>query len=106
MKLSCTFLIGPDCETDGKRKACKNCSCGLAEELEREAYQAQAVKPPTSSCGSVRFLLAYFVRFAHPEHRTLPLTLLSFLFWDAVLSRRRIPMCDMSIPRYASFQTR
>ncbi|CAJ0764340.1 8051_t:CDS:2 [Entrophospora sp. SA101] len=38
----------PDCETSGKRKACKNCSCGLAEKLEQE------VKVPefTSSCGN------------------------------------------------------
>ncbi|CAG8734001.1 12880_t:CDS:2 [Dentiscutata erythropus] len=44
---------GPDCETSGKRKACKNCSCGLAEELEKEkqlvAQQSQQIK---SSCGN------------------------------------------------------
>lgn len=41
-------LTRPDCETSGKRKACKNCSCGLAEKLEQE------VKVPefTSSCGN------------------------------------------------------
>nr|CAG8442806.1 5441_t:CDS:2 [Entrophospora candida] len=40
-------LTRPDCETSGKRKACKNCSCGLAEKLEE-------VKVPefTSSCGN------------------------------------------------------
>ncbi|XP_055641212.1 anamorsin homolog [Toxorhynchites rutilus septentrionalis] len=41
------------CGTTGKRKACKDCSCGLAEELESEAksvaIQAVAQK---SSCGS------------------------------------------------------
>ncbi|CAB4384757.1 unnamed protein product [Rhizophagus irregularis] len=41
-------LIRPDCETSGKRKACKNCSCGFAEELEKESKAAA----PTSSCGS------------------------------------------------------
>jgi len=37
------------CGTTGKRKACKNCSCGLAEEL-----MADNPKPtqPKSSCGS------------------------------------------------------
>ncbi|XP_058446910.1 anamorsin homolog [Malaya genurostris] len=41
------------CGTTGKRKACKDCSCGLAEELEAEtrgsSVQSSAVK---SSCGS------------------------------------------------------
>ncbi|XP_058819463.1 anamorsin homolog [Topomyia yanbarensis] len=41
------------CGTTGKRKACKDCSCGLAEELEAEtkgsASQSTAIK---SSCGS------------------------------------------------------
>lgn len=43
------------CSTTGKRKACKDCSCGLAEELDAEA-RGTAVDPnPTqkSSCGSV-----------------------------------------------------
>ncbi|XP_012231561.1 anamorsin homolog [Linepithema humile] len=37
------------CSTTGKRKACKDCSCGLAEELSGKTPQENTVK---SSCGS------------------------------------------------------
>ncbi|XP_065184704.1 anamorsin homolog [Sycon ciliatum] len=37
------------CGTTGKRKACKDCSCGLAEEL---AGEKQSASKPTSACGS------------------------------------------------------
>ncbi|KAL1450481.1 hypothetical protein WDU94_002845 [Cyamophila willieti] len=43
------------CGTTGKRKACKDCSCGLAEELDEEAKEKQKISgdpAPKSSCGS------------------------------------------------------
>ncbi|XP_053972389.1 anamorsin homolog [Hylaeus volcanicus] len=36
------------CSTTGKRKACKDCSCGLAEELSGKMEQKETIK---SSCG-------------------------------------------------------
>lgn len=46
------------CATTKKAKACKNCSCGLAEELEEANRVKNVSKPPDtsnakSSCGSV-----------------------------------------------------
>jgi len=42
------------CSTTGKRKACKDCSCGLADELEAEVKGTSIDPNPTqkSSCGS------------------------------------------------------
>uniref|UniRef100_T1GFK3 Anamorsin homolog n=1 Tax=Megaselia scalaris TaxID=36166 RepID=T1GFK3_MEGSC len=42
------------CGTTGKKKACKNCSCGLAEELEAESKKKAGVDTSNakSSCGS------------------------------------------------------
>lgn len=44
------FLV---CGTTGKRKACKDCSCGLAEELAAENKPKVATENAKSSCGSV-----------------------------------------------------
>lgn len=40
------------CSTTGKRKACKNCSCGLAEELDNEKSSKEATENAKSSCGN------------------------------------------------------
>lgn len=41
------------CGTTGKRKACKDCSCGLAEELSAELIgKTVDPNPSKSSCGS------------------------------------------------------
>lgn len=40
------------CGTTGKRKACKDCSCGLAEELDA-AQKPVNTAEAKSSCGSV-----------------------------------------------------
>lgn len=41
------------CGTTGKRKACKDCSCGLAEELAQDGKPQTNTANAKSSCGSV-----------------------------------------------------
>lgn len=83
------------CSTTGKRKACKDCSCGLAEELDAEA-KGKAFDPnPTqkSSCGSVSVAFAYRCTIY-----------LSKIF--PVLSRRCFPLLNVSLSRLTCLQAR
>ena len=56
--VSTVYLFFAVCGTTGKRKACKDCSCGLAEELD-SGNPNITKKSFTSSCGSVSVDISY-----------------------------------------------
>ena len=68
-------MVKPDqstlrvCGTTGKRKACKDCSCGLAEEI--EAGGEIKTKSFTSSCGSVRIFHVFKMMWLNPIHHRI-----------------------------------
>ncbi|KAL4613699.1 anamorsin-B-like [Arapaima gigas] len=51
-KPNAASLRVPSCGDSKKKKACKNCTCGLAEELEQESQNVQKSNQPKSACGN------------------------------------------------------
>lgn len=85
------------CSTTGKRKACKDCSCGLADELEAEAKGKSIDPNPTqkSSCGSVSLKLEF--SYQHRDNKFIV-----FL----VLPRRCLPMLNLPLHGPTRLQAR
>ena len=86
-----TFRV---CGTTGKRKACKDCSCGLREELDAGKQPTQ--KSVTSSCGSCylgdafRYNLGFFMQFMFFWRLSLFFRRLSVKKWFFSLFREKV----------------
>ena len=61
------WLVVEGAEGPKKKKACKNCSCGLADELDAEADKKQQQQQSTPSCGNVRALFSSCTRACRPN---------------------------------------
>lgn len=77
------------CATTKKAKACKDCSCGLAEELEANRIQ-DGPKPPApdtsnakSSCGSVSEIVIYIELKSLNVFKYLLSNLMKIIFYSS-----------------------
>jgi hypothetical protein len=83
-----------DSEAGVKKRACANCSCGLAER-EKDGGAASSSEPFKSACGSVSERGVDSLYRVMPHHTTLTLS---------VPSRRRVPLFHVPVPRTSALQ--